>query len=251
MFNAYNGVDDVNRNTSVVVSGSVGLGPGPTSIVSTVYEYSLSTSFAYCLSPPFVNSGTSKIGFGVDYEDGCNGTKSTSMWFSAPYSDYRFVLSAISIGDEMVVFSQDNQTVLNMIMDVGTPLTYLPINFYEEVALKVESQTKHLTRVADPLALLGLCYNVSNTSDHALFDIDVPTVTLQLGLDGYHVVTPLKLKAANVFVKTADDVACLAFVPTRSMDTGVYGNLAQTGFLVTYDLGQSMLSFKETNCYDI
>ncbi|CAN1245710.1 Aspartic proteinase nepenthesin-1 [Linum grandiflorum] len=111
MFNAYNGVDDVNRNTSVVVSGSVGLGPGPTSIVSTVYEYSLSTSFAYCLSPPFVNSGTSKIGFGVDYEDGCNGTKSTSMWFSAPYSDYRFVLSAISIGDEMVVFSQGKHVI--------------------------------------------------------------------------------------------------------------------------------------------
>ncbi|CAI0432743.1 unnamed protein product [Linum tenue] len=267
VFNAYGGAnytDDNDNAPTTRPSGSVGLGPGPNSLVSKVHEYSVTESFAYCLTPPFVNSnnGAGKIRFGrTDFTNDTvsdhSNTTFVPMSFLDPYSDYRFILHGIGVGGEMVEFSKVSSSgrgvKLYMIMDTGTPLTFLPSAFYDAVAAKVENQTKHLDKVEDPLGVLEPCYDVRGGVGNELADVDVPEMTVHFELPGNGQSAPgtLKLRPDNTFIKTSEDVACLAFAPTMSENTGVYGNLAQMNFLVTYDMDMEQLWFKEADCSTI
>ncbi|XP_070037919.1 aspartic proteinase CDR1-like [Nicotiana tomentosiformis] len=56
----------------------------------------------------------------------------------------------------------------------------------------------------------------------------------------------VKLNAINSFVNIGDGIVCLAFAPTEFLP--IFGNVAQTNFLVGYDLDKMIVSFEPTNC---
>ncbi|KAF5951251.1 hypothetical protein HYC85_009195 [Camellia sinensis] len=70
-------------------------------------------------------------------------------------------------------------------------------------------------------------------------NITIPIITAHFtGAD-------VKLNPMNTFIRTSDNIVCLAFAPAN---IAIYGNVAQMNFLVGYDLSKKTVSFKHTDC---
>ncbi|KAE9620042.1 hypothetical protein Lal_00040444 [Lupinus albus] len=212
-------------------SGIVGLGPGPTSLVSQLGL----TKFSYCLVPLSQHESSSKLIFGYDDMFFGNGVVSTPMF---PKHLYYLTLEAISVGNNRLEFgdslpSNSDDKKGNIIIDSGTTLTFLPYDLYSRLESAIKNVVQ-LERVEGPPNLLSLCYKV------ILEKSMVPIITAHFsGAD-------VQLNSMNTFVLMDVNIACLAFSPTQT--TPVFGNLAQQNFLVGYDLQKNIVSFKRTDC---
>ncbi|XP_057512539.1 aspartic proteinase CDR1-like [Actinidia eriantha] len=217
-------------------SGIVGLGGGPVSLISQMNS-SIDGKFSYCLVPmSSQNSKSSQMHFGDNAIVSGLEVVSTPIISKSPSTFYSLTLEGITIGRQRVEFHSDSSSSPNafgnIIIDSGTTLTYLRSDFYDQFEAAVKTTVK-LQPTSDPLQMLNLCYRMG---DNFAF----PIITVHFtGAD-------VKLNPINAFVKTSDDVACLAFAPANTI--AIFGNLAQMNFLVGYDLIKRTVSFKPTEC---
>lgn len=121
----------------------------------------------------------------------------------------------------------------NIIIDSGTTLTLLPVEFYSKLESEVARHIS-LRRVEDPQKTLSLCYSTNSLT------IKAPIITVHFrGAD-------VNLNPLNTFVKVSPDTSCFAFSPNPS--GSIFGNLAQMNFLVGYDIRKGLVSFTPTDC---
>ncbi|XP_075475266.1 aspartic proteinase CDR1-like [Primulina tabacum] len=220
-------------------SGIVGLGAGKYSLVGQLYP-AIQGKFSYCLVPlSSETANSSKLHFGTEAVVSGAGVVSTPLELNtAEVPFYILKLQGITIGnqrfyvDDDEIVSKPRSQEVNTIIDSGTTLTYLPYRLYNKVESVVKSTIK-LKPVQDPLGVLDVCYYTPK---------DLKFSDMIIHFKGADV----RLKTENAFVRTNNVTTCLAFKP--SVNFPIYGNLAQTNFLVGYDLQKRTVSFKPTDC---
>ncbi|QCD81806.1 aspartic proteinase CDR1-like [Vigna unguiculata] len=216
-------------------SGIIGLSGGNLSLISQLGPYSSGgKKFSYCLIPNTMTNenSTSKINFGNGSLVSGRGVVTTPLINAVP-GGFLVTLKALSVGKERIEFARKGDVTRgNMIIDTGTTFTLLPSGVYSGLvrALRKVIRAK---RVRDPKGVFDLCYEGSEKI------MKLPIITLHF--EGGDV----NLQAVNTFSWVRKDVVCLTMVPG---DQVVLGNLAQTNFLVGYDLHSLNLSFKPTDC---
>lgn len=214
-------------------SGIIGLGHGPLSIVMQYRK----AKFSYCLVAE--ENETSKINFGENAVVSGEGVASTPMVKDDDTSSYVLRLESIKVGNTSV--ANDKTKIpsgtrpnypIDIIIDTGTTLTILPPDFYQAMENELVKAINKKT-TPDPTKWLSLCYSDVNIDD-------VPTLTFQFtGIE-------LELPSSNTFVRTGDNLICLAIVPDTLPP--IFGNLSQRNFLIGYDLENNQISFKPTDC---
>ncbi|XP_057972678.1 aspartic proteinase CDR1-like [Malania oleifera] len=219
-------------------SGIVGLGGGPYSAVSQMKSL-IRGKFSYCLLP-LGTDGSSKMNFGAQAAVSGARAVSTPLASKYPSTYYYLTLEAISVQSKRLDFVSSSYSfgsskatdAGNIIIDSGTTLTLLPKEFYSQLESAVAAEVSG-TRVRDPEGQLSLCYRSKK-------DINAPVITAHFtGAD-------VRLKPLNTFVRIANDIVCLAFVPTANI--AIFGNLAQMNLLVGYDLNARTVTFKPADC---
>ncbi|KAF5749269.1 aspartic proteinase CDR1-like [Tripterygium wilfordii] len=217
-------------------TGIVGLGASSVSLISQL-DTSISGKFSYCLVPFSERKSSSKLRFGS--EAVVSGAKSVSTPLSRNIFHpvfYYLTLEAITIGDKRLKVNGSSSSTGddpgNIIIDSGTTLTLLPSNVYAKMESQV-AKSIEAKPVKDPSGILSLCYN-------STAQFKAPSMTMHFSN------ADLKLNDYNTFVEVAEGVVCLAF--GANDDLAIYGNIAQAGFLVGYDLGKKTLTFLPTDC---
>ncbi|XP_054808333.1 aspartic proteinase CDR1-like [Prosopis cineraria] len=220
-------------------SGLIGLGGGRLSFVSQLDE-SVGKKFSYCLVPSTSstasNNVSGKISFGDDALVSGSGAVTTPLVTRDPSTFYYLTLEAISVGNKRIPYKGSTTLVPanEIIIDSGTTLTFLPIEFYDDVEKAVVKAVNE-TLAKDPNNVFGLCYNASSGDS-----LRLPVLTAHFnGGD-------VKLQPLNTFVQVDEGLICFSMVGTP--DAAIYGNLAQMNFLVGYDLGARTVSFSPTDC---
>ncbi|KAK8698235.1 hypothetical protein V6N13_114361 [Hibiscus sabdariffa] len=157
------------------------------------------------------------------------GVVSTPLVKKSPDTFYYLTLEAISVGTKRIEFtgSSTGSGEGNIIIDSGTTVTLLPLDFYAELESVVDSHI-NATKVEGPQGL-SLCYEAQNL-------IEFPEVTVHFSD------ADVELKPLNIFVKVSDTTICFAF--SGIGDLAIYGNRAQMNFLIGYDI----ITFKPTDC---
>ena len=217
-------------------SGIVALGNSPVSLANQMGP-SIGGKFSYCLvpilSPPSISS---KLNFGNAAVVSGSGTVSTPFYSREPEEFYYLYLEAISVGSKRIEVGSTSARAGgkgNIVIDSGTTVTFLPNDAYSKLESAVAKEVK-LQPAKDPNHVLTLCYKAKSDK------LDVPVMTAHFtGAD-------VLLHGSSTFMKVADGVVCLAFVPTLS--TPIFGNLAQQNVLVGYDLQKKTVSFKLVDC---
>lgn len=216
-------------------SGIIGLGGGSISLISQMGR-ATGGGFSYCLVPFFNETDrSSKLNFGSRAAVTGPGAVSTPFVQDSHRTFYYITLEAISVGKSRIPFGGLGGSVSegNIIIDSGTTLTLLPADVYSKVESEV-AKLIDLEPVPNPPSPLGLCYQTTA-------DIKAPTIIVHFaGAD-------VKLGPVNTFVRLEDDLICFSFAPT-TVGVSIYGNLAQTNFLVGYDVANKAISFKPTEC---
>ena len=124
----------------------------------------------------------------------------------------------------------------NLHVDSGAVINYLPLDFYSQFEAAVEAELDLLyQRTRSPNQVLNLCY-LQNSID----EMGGPIITYHLR-GGY-----LVLSAENTYIKILDGVVCLNFKGHE--DPAILGVIAQSNFMVTYNLQNRRISFKKMNC---
>ncbi|XP_057981160.1 aspartic proteinase CDR1-like [Malania oleifera] len=224
--------------------GMVGLGRGPTSLVSQIRE-EIDGKFALCfcrwiatlnetqgINNTLANS--SKIMFGARAEVSGEGTVTSAVVPGSSNSSYNLKVEKIVVGNE--TFTLNNVAVLS----TASLLTLLPQEVLSGVRNVVMGAMGNQTRTEDPLQIFALCYQLRSDSD-----LDkAPNMTISFtGGD-------LELNWKNMFLNVLDDVACLAMELADGAEI-VYGNVAMADFMVGYDLVKGTVSFKRAACAEL
>ncbi|GKV13489.1 hypothetical protein SLEP1_g24491 [Rubroshorea leprosula] len=223
-----------------VESGIIGLGGGALSLVSQLGT-SIAGKFSYCLVPSYAKPNTSsKIHFGKNAVVSGLSVVSTPLLKKYPQARNTFYilnLQAISVDDLRINFTGSIiETTLEgnfIIIDSGTPLTILPSAFYTKLESLVAGKIR-AKQVSDPNQDFNLCYEIKS-------DFKVPRITVHF--DGADV----DLAPLNAFISVSEKVLCFAFAPDDG-GMAIYGNIAQTNFLIGYDTVKQTLSFKPSDC---
>ncbi|CAK9328535.1 unnamed protein product [Citrullus colocynthis] len=220
------------------VSGIVGLGLGPASLVTQMGP-SAGGKYSYCLTPIGSNTiESSKLNFGSNAVVSGSSAVSTPIYISDRFKSFYWLkLEGVSVGEKKFEFPVSSILggEANMIIDSGTTLTLLPMHLYNNFSTTI-SNSINLQRTNDPNQFLDYCF--ATTTD----DYKAPPVTMHF--EGADVPLPQE----NVFVRVSDDVVCLAFSPGQDNHIMIYGNIAQNNFLVGYDINTMSVSFKPADC---
>ncbi|KAF8028759.1 hypothetical protein BT93_E1420 [Corymbia citriodora subsp. variegata] len=216
-----------------VTDGIIGLGGGPVSLVSQLSD-DTGGRFSYCLVPLGSTTKTSKLNFGANAEVGGDGAVSTPLIQRDDQKTFYYLyLEAVSVDNRRIDFPPGGPSPDqgNIIIDSGTSLTLLPQDFYSQIEAAV-IESVQLPRVNDPSQTLSLCFQVAT-------EVNLPFLTFHFnGAD-------VRLPALNAFVLIAQNVLCLTLGPSP---TALYGNVAQTNFLVGHDIPNKIVSFKPVDC---
>ncbi|KAA0039977.1 aspartic proteinase CDR1-like [Cucumis melo var. makuwa] len=222
------------------VSGIVGLGRGPASLVTQLGP-ATGGKFSYCLMPIGNASmeDSTKLNFGSNADVSGSGAVSTPIYTSDQYKTfYSLKLEAVSVGDNKFDFPEVSSKLggeANIIIDSGTTLTYLPSDLMSNFGSAI-ADSINLPRAEDPSQFLDYCF--STTTD----DYEVPSVTMHFeGAD-------VPLQRENMFIRLSEDTICLAFGAFSDDNIFIYGNIAQSNFLVGYDIKNLAVSFQPAEC---
>ncbi|ONH95077.1 hypothetical protein PRUPE_7G050200 [Prunus persica] len=201
-------------------SGMIGLARGSVSLISQMSS-SVDGKFSYCLVQAFSGlNSSSKMSSG-----------SEAVVSGDRKSFYYLRLEAMSVGRKRLQyngslgssFAPAEGNIIddslsssfapaegNIIVNSGTTLTLLPQDFYNKLELAV-SKAVWSRRASDPRRFLSPCYRTKSGAIKA----------------------PLKY--------------CTFHRPINR-SVAVFGNMAQTNFLIGYDLKKDTVSFKPTDC---
>ncbi|KAK9080842.1 hypothetical protein SSX86_000601 [Deinandra increscens subsp. villosa] len=220
------------------VSGIVGLGGGPLSIINQLNS-TIRGKFSYCLISVIdeASNQTSKIHFGDLANVLGDDVVSTPLVMKEPSTYYYVTLESVSVGHNNLSYKQSGskstvQDRGNIIVDSGTTLTFLPRELYNDLS---SSLTKAISGVAvgDPGRYFEICYLDLNLDN-------VPTVTFRF--TGADVAVP----PVKMFVEVENGVSCLGIKPSDGF--AIFGNLLQRDLFIGFDLVKQKLSFRPTNC---
>ncbi|KAJ8763897.1 hypothetical protein K2173_003679 [Erythroxylum novogranatense] len=232
------------NNTGVwysnLVSGFVGLGGGPLSLVWQM-EVSIGGKFSHCLLP-LLNKESGTLNFGRDATVSGPGVFTTPIIPGDKPTFYYLNLLAISVANTKINYPPSNRAGLspeaNIFIDSGTTYTLVPQDIFTKLSLEIDKVTNG-QRTRDPNGYLPLCYNARTL-------INLPNITAHFkgGAD-------VQLNLATTFIQVADGVICLTFKPSNPLYGGIFGNLAQANLLVGFNLVEGTVSFKQTDCSKI
>ncbi|KAE9593875.1 hypothetical protein Lal_00036390 [Lupinus albus] len=215
--------------------GIIGLGRGPSSLISQIGSSFGGKKFSQCLLPFHTDTNiSSKMSFGKGSEVSGDDVVSIPLTNGTLY----FVtLLGMSVEDTRFDISNNHETIPkgNMFIDSGTPPTILQQKLYDEVFNEVRKRVPMNPITDDPDLGTQLCYKTPT-------NLNGPIITMHFEGGDIHL-TPIQ-----TFIPPKDGVFCLAFTNTSNENRGVYGNFAQSNFLIGYDLERSMMSFKPTDC---
>jgi len=217
--------------------GIIGLGRGPSSLISQMGSTFGGKMFSQCLVPFHTDVRvSSKMSFGKGSKVSGEGVVSTPLVVKQDKTPYFVTLLGISVGNKYLPYSGSSKNVEkgNMFIDSGTPPTILPTQLYDRVATEVKNQVKMKSVTDDPDLGTQLCYRTKN-------NLAGPMLTAHF--EGANVI----LGPIQTFIPPKDGVFCLAFTNTSS-NVGVYGNFLQSNYLIGFDLEAHMVSFKPTDC---
>nr|KYP52676.1 Aspartic proteinase nepenthesin-1 [Cajanus cajan] len=217
--------------------GIIGLGGGSVSFISQIGSSLGGKRFSQCLVPFHTDpSVSSKMSFGKGSEVLGEGVVSTPLVAKQDKTPYFVTLLGISVGNNYLHFNGSSNIVAkgNMFLDSGTPPTILPTQLYDQVVAQVKSQVALKPVTDDPSLGPQLCYRTKT-------NLDGPLLTAHF--EGANVT----LKPIQTFISPKDGVFCLGFTNTSS-DGGVYGNFAQSNYLIGFDLERQVVSFQPTDC---
>ncbi|PRQ41786.1 putative nepenthesin [Rosa chinensis] len=228
-----------NENNSTITGtemGVIGLGRGPLSFVSQIAPYVGGKRFSHCLVPdPNIES---KIYFGNGSEVLGEGVLTVPLFDEQPGgSNYYVTVPGITIGNDFVPFNSTGTLLTkgNMLVDSGTPMTYLPQEFFDRVVAQLK-KTVELESFISPEDST-LCFNSTTVPKF-------PTVALHFEGGG-----ELPLNETQLFQRNEETKAfCFMMVNTTTEDYGTFGGSLQIDFLIGFDLDTKVVSFKPTNC---
>ncbi|KAA8528181.1 hypothetical protein F0562_035568 [Nyssa sinensis] len=217
---------DNGGNFNSRVSGLVGLGGGPLSLVSQLAT-EIDQKFSYCLLPRTVNSA-SRLKFGTDAVLSGQRVVSTPLISRGSGTFYYLTLEAVSVGDKRIENRMDPNNEGNIIIDSGTTLNLLEPNFYNDIVAAIREAISTLNTVQDPQGNYYLCYDKNSLSM-------APETAIVYHFTGADVT----LKRLNTF-RELNTVSCVAMLPSTRLS--IYGNVAQVNFQVLYDLTMKQVS---------
>lgn len=219
-------------------TGIIGLGGGSMSLISQIGSSLGGKMFSQCLVPFHTDvSVSSKMRFGKGSIVSGNEVVSTPLVAKDDHKTSYFVtLLGISVGNTYLNFNGSSESVTkgNMFLDSGTPPTILPTQLYDRVVAQVMSQAALEPLEDDPDLGSQFCYKTET-------NLDGPVLTAHFeGAD-------VTLLPTQTFISPKDGVFCLGFTNTSS-DGGIYGNFAQSNYLIGFDLENQVISFMPTDC---
>nr|GMD59467.1 aspartic proteinase CDR1-like [Ipomoea batatas] len=223
------------ENNDTEVSGIVGLGSSPYSLINQIGG----ARFSYCLVPlsNLNASSTLHIGHRSAAVHGGPGVISTPLVIKPPRIFYYLTLLSISVENKTLNLVDESSKSVpkgNIFIDSGTTFSFLPADIYLKLEETVKNSISLKPMEPNRRRFLRLCYRDLRAED-------VPIITARFDGGG-----ELKLKAVNSFVDIGDGVGCLGFAPTKGIP--VFGNVAHTNFLVEYDVEKMVVSFVPTDC---
>ncbi|XP_062165092.1 aspartic proteinase CDR1-like [Alnus glutinosa] len=162
------------------------------------------------------------------------GSKRFSHCF-VPFDVDPSIPSKMSFGNGSEVLGDGWVSIGNVILDSGTPSMYLPQEFHDRLVAEVRKQIP-----LDPMVLYlpRLCYDTANQK----FDAPILTACFE-GAD-------VLLMPTQTFI-SRDGILYFAVYPSDKNDNdgfGIYGNFAQSNFLIGIDMEKMTVSFKPTDC---
>ncbi|XP_020207866.1 aspartic proteinase CDR1 [Cajanus cajan] len=215
-------------DTDGKITGLVGLGAGPLSLVSQLGDQ-IGNKFSYCLLP-FDSPSTSKLIFGEDAIIKGDGVVSTPLITKPSSPTFYFLnLESIVVGQKKV---QTGDTDGNIIIDSGTTLTLLKPTLYNEFETLVKEV---IEEEQNPPSPYNLCFGYKDA-------MNFPDIVFQF--TGANV----SLRPKNMLLKLDTNLFCLAIVPSNQQGLSIFGNVAQFDFQVEYDLEGKKVSFAPTDC---
>ncbi|KAE9621357.1 hypothetical protein Lal_00016949 [Lupinus albus] len=213
--------------------GIVGLGRGSLSFISQIGPSFGGRRFSHCLVPYDTDFLIpSVMSFGSGSEVVGDGVVSTPLFQNgnAPY--YFVTLEGFSVGDTYLSYNSPSKG--NTFIDSGATLTKLPQNFHDQLVNEVKKQVPMDPITDDPEIGDKLCYR-------RLTNLQEPIITTHF--EGANI----QLTPIQTFYEPKEGVFCFAFESSNS-NVGIYGNYAQTNFLVGFDLEREVVSFKAADC---
>ncbi|XP_010558840.1 PREDICTED: aspartic proteinase CDR1-like [Tarenaya hassleriana] len=230
------GVGHENTIATLGGSGIIGLDYGDASLISRLGPV-INGVFSFCLSPPFDMSRPSRIKFGSDGVVSGPSAVSTPITRKSSSNAYFLTLEAISVGETRLEFlgsAYGGANEGNMMIDSGTTLTFLPIDFYNQVVAVVE-KVVNAEKVTVGKAGFNLCYKAPGN------DVILPEIQMHFkGAD-------LKLSPSSSFPRLSPEVVCLSFFGSAD-NVSIYGNAGQADLLVGYDRNAGTVSFMQQQC---
>ncbi|XP_020219633.1 aspartic proteinase CDR1 [Cajanus cajan] len=210
------------------ITGLVGLGAGPLSLVSQLSDQ-IGHKFSYCLLP-FSSNSTSKLKFGKEAIIKGNGVVSTPLITKPSSPTFYFLnLESIVVGQKKV---QTGQTDGNIIIDSGTTLTLLEPTLYNKFVTLVKEV---IEEEQNPPSPFDLCFRYKD-------DMNFTDIVFQFR--GANV----SLLPQNLLLLLDTNLLCFAIVSSNQQGFSIFGNVAQIDFQVEYDLEGKIISFAPTNC---
>ncbi|WJX54750.1 saccharopepsin [Trifolium repens] len=216
--------------------GIIGMGGGPLSLVSQISTLYGGKRFSQCLVPFHTDTHTSgTISFGEDSDVSGEGVVTTPLVYEEGQTSYLVTLEGISVGDTFVTFnSSETLTKGNIMIDSGTPATYIPQEFYDRLVEELKVQSNLIPIDDDPDLGTQLCYRSE-------INLEGPILTAHFeGAD-------VQLMPIQTFIPPKDGVFCFAMAGTTDGEY-IFGNFAQSNILIGFDLDKKTISFKPTDC---
>ncbi|KAF1889682.1 hypothetical protein Lal_00025010 [Lupinus albus] len=213
--------------------GIVGLGNGVTSLTSQLGSIT-DNKFSYCLSQePNIPS---LLNFGEKVAVSSIGTISTPLEYVPSSSHYHLSLNGMTVaGKRLNFFNPVIGNAGNIILDLGTTLTFLPTYFYTKLESLVATQINLRPFPFKELLPKGqkLCYKSPPSAFKA------PPITVHFA--GANIV----LNTLNTF-GLYDGLMCFTF--NLDDKVSIFGSIAQTNFPVGIDRQKKVVFFKPTDC---
>ncbi|KAH7689229.1 Aspartic peptidase A1 family protein [Dioscorea alata] len=214
-------------------AGILGLGRGPTSLISqSITKYN--GVFSYCL--PSTSSSTGYLTFGGEAPENFN---CTQMLTDSSMPTFYFIgLQSISVAGTKLSISPTVFSNVGTLIDSGTVISRLPPAAYSSLRDAFRQQMAKYP-MAPAFQLLDTCYDLSSYET-----VDIPTVSLEFTGD---VVVDLDILGI-VYVVSLSQV-CLGFAGNSDAgDSGIIGNVQQRKLGVFYDVGNKVIGFGSGAC---
>ncbi|XP_047335665.1 aspartic proteinase CDR1-like [Impatiens glandulifera] len=222
-------------------SGVFGLGSGPLSFIGQLGKY-YGRTFSYCLVSHSKPNVSSRLNFGTSAIVSGRGVVSTPLVTKPSSPLYYLTLEAISVNNKRIPFTRLTRSKEeggvdiieegNIIIDSGTPITYLPTNIYQTLKDELK-RSIHAESIPVPENPWLLCY-----ANNKKFSIPFVTFHFDGGVN-------LTLRSTSTFSQ-AVGFLCLTMAPSNN--AAIFGNFLQMNFLIGYNIDIGKVFFKPTDC---